>query len=113
MFGIQGSGSSKPLTPQEKKEYQKAYEKGHDLFKKALEAYGCAGSNPHKKEKLKQVMDETLNVMQETTRAYLREGKKGGGDQKKLLQDYQEYIENPSKENRVKLMEDVDHLKNF
>ena len=113
MVDIEGSGNVRPLTSQKKEAYQAAYERGHNLFKKALKAYGTAGNNSPKKEKLKQVMDETLNVMQEAAHACLKGEKKKGIDQKKLIQDYQKYLENPSEGNGSKVMEDLENLKTF
>ena len=109
MQDVGGIGGSRPLTPEEKQCYQQDYQKSFDLFQNALTEYNKPNVEFHKKEQLKKVMDEALQVMNETACVALKEGKQAKGQS--LQTDYESYINEPSDENKKKLMDDVDSLK--
>ena len=107
--GVGGSGESKPLTSDEIKRYQEDYQKGFDLFQNALTEYNKPNVEYHKKVQLKKVMDEALQVMNETASVALKKGKQA--KEQSLSENYETYINDPSDENKKQLMDDIDSLK--
>lgn len=58
-----------PINP--KQQYAQEYKQGADLFQKALTEYNKS-SNPYQQAEFKKVMDQAMNVMNETSHALMR-----------------------------------------
>ena len=111
VFGMQevdDFGKSTPLTSEETKSYQEDYQKSFNLFQQALKAYH-PNIEYHKRDQLKKVMNEALQVMSEVACVVLKEGNQAKSQS--LQADYKTYLNHPSDENRKKLMDDIDSLK--
>jgi len=106
--GIQGGGESHQHSQKELEKYHQDYEKGLNLFKESFDQYNQPNLEGHKKAQLKKVMDEALQVMNETACVALKEGKKG--DEMKLNTDYQTFIKDPSTDNQKKVADDIKAL---
>lgn len=107
--GVQGGGEPQKYTKEELENYQRVYKKGLDLFQKSFEEYNQPNVEFHKKEQLKKVMDEALQVMNETACVALKEGKMA--DEKKLNEHYQAFIADPSdKNNQQAVANDIKSL---
>ena len=106
--GVQGGGGSEKYSKEELQKYQQDYEKGLDLFKASFKEYTQPDVEVHKKKQLKKVMDEALQVMNETARVSLREGKLGS--EKQLNTDYHTFLQNPTAENQKKVAQDLKAL---
>jgi hypothetical protein len=104
-MGIQGD---KPLSPQTQAIYKQQFAHGVDLFQRSLQEYQHA-QEPHKKAKFKHVMDQALQVMNETSRAAL--GSKGPAQTSKLEQDYHSLTSDESARNYKKVNDDLENLK--
>lgn len=109
MKDVSGVGGSDPLKSGEMKRYQDDYKSSFDLFQSAFAEYNKPNVEYHKKLQLKKVMDEALQVMNETVRAALK--KEGQTEEQFLSQHYEAYINDPSDENKKKLIDDIDRLK--
>lgn len=100
---IHGSGMG-PINPQDKKLYTQQYKHGIDLFQRALDGHATAGE-VHKKDAFKKVMDQALNILNETAR--------GLKDQKlleqnaKIEQDYNSYRHSETGTEKDKLISDL------
>lgn len=109
MQDVHGLGSSQPLNPEETQKYQEDYQKSFELFQNAFAEYNKPNVEYHKKMQLKKVMDEALQVMNETASAVLKESKQA--KEQILSQDYEVYISDPSEKNKNKIVDDIDGLK--
>ena len=88
--------------------YKKDFERAVNLFQQSLSGYQQS-TEPHQKDKFKDVMDKCLVVIQETIKEAIRTE-----SQKKfnrLDQDYHNYIANDNPETLKKLTKDLDRLK--
>jgi hypothetical protein len=95
-----GEGS----TPQEI--YKKDFDRAVNLFQQSLAGYQQS-TEPHQKEKFKDVMDKCLVIIHETIQA-------AKGTQKpleKVDQDYQTYISTDNPNTLEQLNKDLDSLK--
>ena len=95
-------------TPEETQRYQEDFQKSLSLFQKSFEEYNRPGIDPHKKEQFKKVLDETLQIMNQTANAALSQAK-----QKKeasLNTDYEMFLTDPSSQNREKIVGDIQDL---
>lgn len=106
--GVGGVDGSKPLTPEETQHYKQDYEKSFELFQKAFTEYSNS-NEVHKKTKLKQVMDESLQVMNETASVALKQGKQV--QEQALEKSYGTYIDNPTNENKQNLIDQIENLR--
>ena len=109
MQDVGGVGGSKPLTPEKINDYKQDYQKSFDLFQNALKEYSKPHVEYHKKAQLKKVMNEALQVMNQTACVALTKEKQA--HESSLEKDYTAYIESPSSENRKKLADDINQLK--
>ncbi len=107
--GVGGTGGEKPLTPEETQHLQDDYQKSFELFENALKEYSKPNVEYHKKQQLKKVMDEALDVMNKTAHAGLKEGKLS--QEQALADDYKAYIKEPNDANQQKLLADLEALK--
>ncbi|MBF8263521.1 MAG: hypothetical protein HW387_1186 [Parachlamydiales bacterium] len=72
MSNVQGPGDgSIPISHHDKILYEKEYRAGVDLFQRALDQYNTADS-PYKKEAFKNVMDQAMQVLNQTASALKR-----------------------------------------
>jgi hypothetical protein len=104
-MSVEGSGS---ITPQQRAQYKQEFAQGADLFGKSFQEY-LSADNDNKKVLLKDVMDRTLQVMNETAKYVLSQKKLE--QEQKLAQDYQKFIADASPENAKTLQSDIDKLK--
>lgn len=110
MSDVGGVGGSQPeYSPEEIRGYKKDYEKGFDLFQRAFHAYNQPKVEEHKKEQLKKVMHEALNIMNETASIALKKDKLV--DEERLSNDYAAFVQNPTEENQKKVQGDLESLK--
>lgn len=91
MSEIQGHGQN-PITPREKKMYEKEYVHGAKLFQKALQQYSKS-DNPYQKEEFKQVMDKAMEVLNETAREL--KAKPLVEQNEKISKDYTAFTDQP------------------
>jgi len=103
-----GGGEPRKYSKEELQKYQQDYNKGLHLFKESFHEYTKPDAESHKKEQLKKVMNEALQVMNETACVALREGKLGS--EKQLNTDYQTFMASPSDENQKKVADDLKAL---
>ena len=101
-------GGDHQYSPEEIDKYKEDYDKGYHLFKDSFNDYNQPNVEFHKKEQLKKVMDEALNVMNETACVALKEGKQK--DEQQLTEDYAAFKNNPTPENQKKVADDLDSL---
>jgi hypothetical protein len=95
-----GEGS----TPQQI--YKKDYDRAVNLFQQSLAGYQQS-TEPHQKEKFKDVMDKCLVIIHETIKA----AKGTQAPLKKVDQDYQNYIADGNSKTLEQLNKDIDTLK--
>lgn len=107
--GVEGGGQSQ-YSQKQIQEYQERYQKGFDIFQKAFKDYSEPKIEPHKKAQLQKVMSEALQVMNETACVALKKEK--FEDEKRLNENYAEFIENPGPETQKKVSDDINSLKN-
>jgi hypothetical protein len=89
MTEISGSGGPSPL---ERKKYEQEYKHGVDLFQRALTEYKKS-DNPFQQAEFKSVMDQALNVMNETATELAR--KELQKHNEKIGKDYAAFQESP------------------
>ena len=92
-------------SPQEM--YKKDFDRAVNLFQQSLAGYQQS-TEPHQKEKFKDVMDKCLVIIHETIQA-------AKGTQKplnKVDQDYQSFIANDNPKTLEQLNKDIDSLQN-
>ncbi len=104
MADVEGSGA---ITPQQKAQYRQEFKHGASLFEKSFNEYLHADSD-NKKVLLKDVMERTLQVMNETAKYVLSQKKLE--QENKLEQDYQNFISNESPDSAKQLQSDIDKL---
>lgn len=107
--GVGGTGGEQPLSPEQTQHLQDDYQKSFDLFENALKQYSKPNVEYHKKQQLKKVMDEALDVMNKTAHSALQEGKLS--QEKALENDYKAYMKDPTDANQQKLLADLKALK--
>jgi len=100
MESIQGPG----MGPQDQKIYKQQYKHGLDLFQRALGEYSKA-DEIHKKDAFKKVMDQALDVLNETARGL---GRKDLLEQNvKISDDYQSYRAHDTELEKNQLAQDL------
>jgi hypothetical protein len=95
-----GDGS----TPQEL--YKKDFDRAVNLFQQSLAGFQQS-TEPHQKEKFKDVMDKCLVIIHET----IRSAKGSDKPLEKVDQDYQNFISNDNPKTLEQLNKDLDSLK--
>jgi len=106
-MGIEGQGN---ITPEMRATYQQQFSRSVDLFQKSLAEYEKADEQ-HKKDKFKDVMDKSLNIMNQTAKAAMSSSAQK--QEKKLESDYQNLMANHSSENLAKVQKDIENLKGY
>ena len=106
--GVGGPGQPQ-YSQKEIQEYQERYQKGFDMFQKAFKDYNQPNIEPHKKAEFQKVMSEALQVMNETASVALKKGKLD--DEKRLSENYAEFIEDPSLDHQKNVSDDINSLK--
>ncbi len=101
MADIEGMGPS----GQDIKLYEQQYRQGLDQFQRALKEYSAPHLEVHKKEAFKKVMDNALQVLNETARAMKREDllKKNA----LIAQNFKDYATSHSPQDQQKLAKDL------
>lgn len=89
MAEISGGGS---INPSDKKMYEQEYRHGAELFQKAVSEY-AKSTNPFQKAEFKDVMEKSLNVMNETASALMRKSLQKQNDV--IAQDYAIFSKDP------------------
>lgn len=87
--------------------YRKDFDRAVNLFQQSLAGYQQS-TEPHQKDKFKDVMDKCLVIIHETIRA----AKATQKQLNKMDQDYQNYIAKGSPQTLQQLNKDLDSLKN-
>ncbi len=108
MSQVDGPAGGASFSPEEVQQYQQEYHKSFELFQNALHEYDKPHLEEHKKAKFKMVMDEALQVMNQTACVALKQGKQG--QEIELEKSYQNFIQSPSQENRAALSEAIKNL---
>lgn len=95
-------------TPDDKKIYKQEYKHAADLFQRALQEYNQT-DDIYKREEFKEVMDQAMQVLNETA----RELKSGKLDEQnnQIEKDYARFQDQGSKETQQKLNEDLNQAK--
>jgi hypothetical protein len=104
MGKIEGEGS---ISPETMAIYKQEFQRGMNLFEQSLHEYQNTEAGP-KKDKFKEVMELTMQVMNETAKLAL--SKSAQKTEGVLEQDYQSYISDSSEDNLNKLQGDIDKL---
>lgn len=98
-----------PLSPKDKKMYEQEYKHGADLFQRALEQYKKS-DNSFQQEEFKDVMDEAMNVLNETAQALMRQELLKQNE--KISKDYATFQKFPADpDTQEKLSNDLDKAK--
>ena len=106
--GTDDAGSPREITPREKAIYKEEYKHGVDLFQRALQQYSKT-DDMFQKGEFKDVMDNMMQVLNETARALKEDHLKQ--QNKKIAADYANYQDSPSTDNQKKLAKDLDQAK--
>lgn len=96
-------------TPQNQEVYKKDFDRAVNLFQQSLSGYQQS-TEPHQKEKYRDVMDKCIVVIQETIKEALRQEAQKQFNQ--VDQDYKNYIANENPKTYEQLNKDLDSLKN-
>lgn len=94
MSELSGAQAPQPLSSQEIAEYKNKFDSGLQLFQQSFNEFTKPNIETHKKEQLHKVMDEALQVMNETAAVALKGQKKA--IEQKLNAEYNAFIQNPS-----------------
>jgi hypothetical protein len=110
MTEIQGNGGHS-ISPREKKLYKNEYVQGAQLFQKALQQY-TKSDNPFQREEFRQVMDQAMNVLNETARELKTDSLKTQNE--KIAKDYTAFMNQPADETKVNaLNQDLEKAKHL
>lgn len=105
---IGDSGAPREITPREKAIYKDEYKHGVDLFQRALQQHAKA-EDVFKKGEFEDVMNNMMQVLNETARALKAENLKE--QNKKIANDFAAYQDTPTTDNQKKLTKDLDQAK--
>lgn len=97
-----------PLGPRDRQMYEAEYKHAAGLFKQASEEY-AKSDNMFQKAEFKKVMDQAMNVMQETVRELVRQDLQKQND--KIANDYANFQNNPNNQSLQQLEKDLDKAK--
>ena len=89
--------------------YKKDLDRAVSLFQKSLSGYEQS-TEPHQKDKFKDVMDKCLVIIHETLKEVLK--KEAQKPLNKVYQDYQKFIADDNPKTLEQLNKDLDSLKN-
>jgi hypothetical protein len=89
--------------------YKKDLDRAVSLFQKSLAGYEQS-TEPHQKDKFKDVMDKCLVIIHETLKEVLK--KEAQKPLNKVDQDYQKFIADDNPKTLEQLNKDLDSLKN-
>lgn len=100
-----------PLGPREKKMYEQEYKHGADLFKRAMDQY-TQSSNMYQQSEFKEVMDQALNVLNESAQGLMRKELLKQNEQ--IAKDYETFQKFPKDpDTQEKLSNDLETAKNL
>jgi len=100
-------GKPPSFSPEEKTIFKQAYARGAILFQESLLEFEKTNEE-FKREKFKQVMEQAKQVMNETAQICL--SSKELKLEKKLEADYQQFLQESTKENIEKLYKDLTEI---
>ena len=100
--------STGPLSSADKAAYLREYKQGADLFQKALQEHSHA-DNMFKKAELKNVMDESMDVMRQTVGELKRNDL--AKQNEKIAKDYDSYQDGGDAEAQKQLAKDLEQAK--
>jgi hypothetical protein len=103
-------GGVPPLSPEDKRMYEKEYKQGVDLFQRALTEYSKA-DEVNKKQAFKEVMDRALQVLHETSHELHRTDLEQQTN--KIEKDYQAFQDGGSKSDLTKDLKEVKRFMKF
>ncbi len=104
--------SGRPIPPELQATYKNEFARGVKLFEESLKAYQTTSDDQYaKKAKFKDVMDQALNIMNQSARGFLSPS--GQKEEAHLEKDYQAYIAQQTPDNAEKLRSDINHLKDY
>lgn len=106
MAKVEGPGEGMPISPHDRIQYEQEYRKGVDLFQRALSEYNKA-DEIHKKEAFKEVMDRSMQILNETARELKRSDLMD--QNQKISQSFQALQENDT--DAVKLAQNLKNAK--
>ncbi len=101
-------GGVGPTPEDPRAEYKQDFSKSVDLFQKSLDGYQSS-QIPKQQAMYKDVMERTLQIMNETAKLCL--SKSAQGQEKTLVKDYENYMSKQTPEGLQKLNTDIDNLK--
>lgn len=97
------------LGPQERAQYEQEYRRSADLFRRALTQYSEA-KNPYQQAEFKGVMDQAMQILQETARGLMRKALQEQNE--KIAKDYATFQKHPTDKDTVnKLNHDLEKAK--
>ncbi|HSX10790.1 MAG TPA: hypothetical protein VLF94_03625 [Chlamydiales bacterium] len=104
---VQGTG---PVSRKDAKMYEQEYKQGAALFQKSLNEY-AKSDNMYQKEEYKEVMNQAMQVLNETARGLKRQELLKQNEE--IERDYGDYQNNPN-DRRIqqKLDQDLEKAKN-
>ena len=102
------SGAPREISPREKAMYKEEYRHGAELFQKALQQYSKS-DDMFQKGEFKDVMDNMMQVLNETARALKQSGLKE--QNKKIAEDYAAYQDAPTPASQKQLAKDLEQAK--
>lgn len=96
-------------TPREIHMYEQEYKKSAQLFQEAVTHY-AKSDNPYQKKEFQEVMDQALNILNETARELNRQSlfEKNA----KIQKDYTSFNETPDDKTVAQLNKDLEEAKN-
>jgi len=101
MSSVEGSG---PTSPQDLQTYRQEYKQGVDLFQRALKEYSSA-DEVHKKDAFKNVMENALQVLNDSARGMKRPDLLQKNQQ--IAKDFQDFQDTGSVQAKTQLSQDL------
>lgn len=101
MSSVEGSGS---VNPQDLQAYRHEYKQGVDLFQRALKEYSSA-DEVHKKDAFKNVMENALQVLNDSARGMKRPDLLQKNQQ--IAKDFQDFQDTGSAQAKKQLSQDL------
>jgi hypothetical protein len=93
-----------PVTPNEKKQYEEEYQQSVQLFQNALNQ-NAEAQNPYQQQQYQDVMEQAMHILNQAARGLKRSDLLA--QNRRIADDYQAYLNNPSQEAQQKLIQDL------
>jgi len=104
MSDVSPTGS---ISPENYKAYRKDFAKSADIMQKSLDMYNKT-TEYNKKAQLKKTMNEAMTVMNQIVKVALKKNEQSM--EKKLVKDYDKYINSENTKNYKAVRDDLDDL---